>query len=120
MAQRARPPDDISPADFFTRWLGESVAADAERRRRLGETRAVLLFEVTGDGGGAYTVFVDRGAVRGEEGRVHDPDLEIEVDLPTWRRLNAGELSAPEAALRRRVKLRGDLFLAVKLHLILG
>ena len=42
------------------------------------------------------------------------------LDVETWRALNRGELSAPEAFLRRRVRLEGDHALAVKLHLILG
>lgn len=120
MSQHVRPPHDITPTEFFTRWLGASVASDPERRRKLADTRAVMVFELTGVGGGEFTVYVDGGTVRGEVGRPHEPDLEIEVDVETWRRLNAGELSAPEAALRRRVKLQGDLLLAIKLHLILG
>ena len=32
----------------------------------------------------------------------------------------AGSLSAPEAMVRRRLRLRGDLLLAIKLHFILG
>ena len=120
MSQRTRPPVDISAADFFTRWIGESVAGDAARRERLADTRAVMLFEVTGEGGGVFTVFVDGGTVRGERGRPQDPDLEVEVDVETWRRLNAGDLNAAEAALQRRVKLKGDPLPAIKLHLILG
>ena len=41
-------------------------------------------------------------------------------DVETWRELNRGALSAPEAVIRRRLKLRGDLLLAIKLHFILG
>ena len=50
---------------------------------------------------GAYTVYIQGGAVRGEAGRVDDPDLEIQIGVETWRKLNRGEISAPEAALRR-------------------
>jgi putative sterol carrier protein len=42
------------------------------------------------------------------------------VDVETWRALNRGELSAPEALLRRRLRISGNLVLALKLHLILG
>jgi len=40
--------------------------------------------------------------------------------VQTWRALNRGEISAPEALLRRRLKISGNLVLALKLHLILG
>jgi putative sterol carrier protein len=120
MRERSRPPDDISPAEFFTRWVPESVARDSERRARLGDTRASLVFELTGEQGGAFTVEIVSGEVRGLAGRTASPDLEVRVDLDTWRQLNRGELSAPEALLRRRIKLSGDFILALKLHLILG
>jgi len=118
--ERLVPPDDISPAEFFTRWIAEAVAADADRRRRLGETRARVLFELLGDEGGHYTVHIEDGVVRGRVGGDDAPDLHVRVDVETWRRLNRGELSAPEALLRRKVVLVGDWKLGLKLHLILG
>jgi putative sterol carrier protein len=54
------------------------------------------------------------------EGPPERSDLHVRLDVGTWRELNRGSLSAPEAMLRRRVKLRGDLLLAIKLHFILG
>ena len=120
MQHRPRPPDDITPHDFFTRWVPASVEADPDRRRRLGSTAAVLVFELTGEAAISYTLRVVEGVVLGEPGHAHEHDLHIRVDLETWRALNRGDISAPEALLRRRVHLRGDLILALKLHLILG
>jgi len=120
MKERARPPAQITPLEFFTRWAPEQVAADEERRRRIGEAEATLEFEITGDGGGFYTVRMEGGAVRGAEGPAEQADLRVRVDLATWRELNAGALSAPEALLRRRLHFHGNWLLAIKLHLILG
>lgn len=118
--QRAVPPEDISPAEFFTRWVPEAVASDPDRRARLGERPIALEFELEGEGGGLYGVYVRDGEVRGSIGAVETPDLHVRLDQETWRALNRGDLSAPEAFLRRRVHLRGNLLLAMKLHLILG
>jgi putative sterol carrier protein len=120
MRERAKPPDDISPLDFFTSWLPARVAEDHERRERLGDTEALLVFELHGEQGGTFTVQVMRGVLVGSVGRGGEPDLEVRVDLETWRALNRGELAAPEALLRRRVVLSGNLMLALKLHVILG
>jgi putative sterol carrier protein len=117
---RAIPPADIAPADFFTAWLPGVVRADAERRARLGDTRATLEFELLGDGGGRFHVQVEAGEVRGFVGASAAPDLVVRLDVGSWRELNAGTLSAPLALLRRRVHLSGNLVLAVKLHLIIG
>jgi putative sterol carrier protein len=117
---RARPPEDISPLEFFTRWIPSMVEADHERRSRLGDTCASLVFVLDGYEGGEFTLRVEAGRVAGHSGRADPPDLEVRVDLETWRSLNRGELSAPEALLRRRLRLSGDLLLALKLHIILG
>ncbi|MEN8183485.1 MAG: SCP2 sterol-binding domain-containing protein [Myxococcota bacterium] len=120
MKERARPPDDITPAEFFTRWVPAQVAGDAERRARLGGTHASIEFVLSGDPGGIFTLVVRDGEVRGFEGGDEAGDLRVRLDVETWRQLNSGSLSAPEAALRRKVRLQGNLLLAIKLHLILG
>ena len=47
-------------------------------------------------------------------------DLRLELDVTTWRALNDGTLSAPEAFLRRRLRVHGNFVLALKLQLIIG
>lgn len=118
--ERAKPPEDIPPEVFFTEWVPASVAADASRGRQLGTTQAEIVFALTGEGGGDFTLAIDAGTVVGRAGRAESADLVVTVDVPTWRGLNRGDLSAPEALLKRRVHLAGDFVLALKLHLILG
>ena len=122
MAERAQPPDDITPRDFFTRWVPAAVAEDESRRHRLGDTDASLLFVLgeSDESADCYTLEIADGSVSGREGRPDAPDLTVHVDVPTWRALNRGEISAPEALLRRRLRISGNLVLALKLHLILG
>jgi putative sterol carrier protein len=120
MPERPSPPDDIPPEEFFTRWLPGVVAADADRRARLGGAGCVLLFELEGDGGGLFHLCVREGAVEGYPGAPARADLSVRLDVATWRELNRGALSAPEAFLRRRVRLEGNLALALKLHFIIG
>jgi putative sterol carrier protein len=118
MPFRARPPDDITPLEFFTAWLPIQVEQDADRRARLGDTAACLVFEIID--AGTFTIEVAAGRVQGRAGGHGSPDLALRLDAETWRALNRGDVSAPEALLRRRVHLSGDLVLALKLHLILG
>lgn len=120
MSQRAKPPDDIAPEDFFLRWVPEAVAGDAQRRTRLGETRATIVFDLEGEGGGVFGVAIDAGVVEGFVGDREPVELRVRVDVATWRALNRGDISAPEALLRRRVHVHGSFLLALKLHLILG
>jgi putative sterol carrier protein len=117
---RAIPPPDIAPREFFERWLPWVVAHDEARRLQLGDTRATIVFELEGEGGGLFHVRIADRAVQGGAGEPEQCDLRVRVDLDSWRALNAGALSAPRAFLQRRVHLSGNLLLAVKLHLIIG
>lgn len=118
--ERAKPPVDITPADFFLLWVPGQVANDAERRAKLAETEATVQFDLTGAGGGRFTITISRGEVQGREGSAAEPDLRVELSVDTWRRLNAGEVSAPEAILKRDMRFTGSFLLGLKLHLLLG
>ena len=120
MPDRPVPPSEIAPLEFFTRWLPEVVARDPERQLRLGDTAATLQFDLVGDGGGSFLLHVAGGAVRGAPGPAETADLRLELDVATWRALNDGSLSAPEAFLRRRLRVHGSFLLALKLQLIIG
>ena len=118
--QRARPPENITPLEFFSQWVPAAVATDERRRRKLGTTEATIVFELEGADGGVFSVRVSGGEVRGQAGPEASPDLRVTLDIATWRELNRGTLAAPEALLRRRLRLEGDFVLGLKLHLILG
>jgi putative sterol carrier protein len=120
LSARATPPDDIRPEDFFMQWVPNAVSSDPSRRDRLGSHPHDLEFTLEGEGGGVFGVQIADGAVRGSVGPLEHADLRIRLDVATWRALNRGDLSAPEAFLRRRIHLKGNLLLAVKLHVILG
>jgi len=121
--QRARPPEDITPAEFFTRWVPDAVARDDERRRRFVGTHATVEFRISDTAAADDEVFaiaIVDGRVTGSAGPARDPALRVGVDLETWRALNRGDIAAPQALLSRRLVLEGDLVLGLKLHLILG
>ena len=120
MSDRFIPPDDITPAEFFTSWVPLAVARDPSRSARLGAAPHALEFTLEGEGGGVFGVHIADGAVRGSVGALEHADLRVRLDVETWRALNRGDMSAPEAFLKRRVHLKGSLILAVKLHVILG
>lgn len=118
--ERARPPDDITPTSFFLHWVPEAVALDPSRRAKLEGVDATVEFLLAGPGGGSFCIRIAQGRVEGRVGRPEAADLRVELEVETWRRLNRGEMSAPEAVLRRDLKFTGSFLLGLKLHLILG
>lgn len=121
--ERALPPDDITPHEFFTDWVPSAVANDASRRERLGETDATIEFRVEGyegEGGSVFAIRIAEGVVSATPGEASEPQLRVRVALETWRALNRGDTAAPQAILGRKLKLDGDFLLGLKLHLILS
>lgn len=118
MSERARPPDDIAPIDFFREWAPAAVHGDPDRLAKIAGLRARIQFEL--DGAGPYWLEIADGAVRGDAGRVAEPDLTLSTDVATWRQLNAGEVKAPMAVMKGRLRFTGSMYLALKIHFIIG
>ena len=118
--QRALPPDDLSPTEFFLEWVPRAVASDPSRSAKLAGVDATVEFTLVGEQGGVFSVRIVEGRVEGSVGAVDVADLRVELAVDTWRRLNRGDLSAPEAVLKRSLKFHGSFLLGLKLHLILG
>jgi putative sterol carrier protein len=121
--ERALPPEDITPHEFFTQWVPRAVASDRSRGERLGKTDATIEFRIEGyegEGGDVFAIRIAQGAVSAVAGEVADAHLRVSVGLETWRALNRGDTAAPQAVLSRKLKLDGDFLLGLKLHLILS
>ena len=120
MSDRARPPADIAPADFFRAWAPDAVHSDPDRRKKLDGLRARIQFDLAGEGGGLYWLEIADGEVRGGEGRLDEPDLLLNTDLETWRKLNAGDIKAPTAVMKGKLRFHGSMYLALRIHFIIG
>jgi putative sterol carrier protein len=120
VSDRARPPADIAPADFFQSWAPDAVRSDPERRKKLETLRARIQFDLAGDGGGLYWLEIGDGDVRGGEGALTEPDLVLKTDVTTWRELNAGEIKAPTAVMKGKLRFQGSMYLALRIHFIIG
>lgn len=122
MDARSRPPEDIAPLEFFSTWAPEAVAHDPARREKIEglEARIQFLLDGDGEGDGAYWLAIREGRVHGDAGRVVDPDVTLETDVQTWRDLNAGRIKAPTAVMKKRLRFRGSMYLALRIHFVIG
>ncbi len=81
---------------------------------------AVYQFELTGDGGGNFFVDVNDGAAVFEEGQNDNPNITITMAVDDFKQLIEGKLNAVSAFMTGKIKVKGDMSLAMKLQALLG
>jgi len=73
---------------------------------------AVFQFEITGDGGGNWTVAVKDGACEITEGTHDAPTTTLTMSGETWLAMVNGELNGMQAFMSGQLKVSGDIMLA--------
>ena len=121
MAERPKPPEDISPDDFYLKWLPEqSEAADPADKAKIKDINAVIQVVLTGEGGGEYIMELAGGDFKSSKGKADAPNLTITQAVPDWREINSGRLNPQMAFMSGKIKIAGDMSLAMKLGTIMG
>lgn len=80
---------------------------------------ALLQFSISGEGGGDWGVTIDDGNVTVVPGQVAKPQLIIKASAADALRLMYGELNPVGAFMTGKVKIVGDIALAMKLFELL-
>ncbi len=81
---------------------------------------AVFQFELSGDHGGKYWVKVADQAFEVNEGEAETPSITVLADAEDYLRMINGEISPMSAFMQGKVKVKGDMGLAMKLQGIFG
>lgn len=76
---------------------------------------ALLQFSLSGEGGGDWGVTIDDGKVTAVPGQLAKPQLIIKASAADALRLMHGELNPVGAFMTGRVKIVGDMALAMRL-----
>src|SRR5262245_33871255 len=70
-----------------------------------------ILYQLVGEGGGAWLVTVDDGSVRVADGSVaSEPDSIVRLEVATWRKLLSGELTPSESTRLGMTELEGPVY----------
>jgi len=94
--------DQLRPELVFQ---GLPMAFNSDAAKNL---RANYRFDITGDGGGTWTVKIVDGRCSVVDGSDGDTDWRLELDAGTWIDISTGELMGQEAFMLGRVTVEGD------------
>ena len=83
---------------------------------RGGDLKATIVFNLTGPGGGEWTVVIDGPECRSYAGRPERPSLELQATPADWVDLADGDLNPIWGFLSRRIRAKGNLLLSLKLE----
>ena len=91
-------------ADLVYRSLAYAIDPEWTRGHRFS-----VVYELVGEGGGAWRVDVDDGAVRVERGAGEDPDALVRIRYSDWLKLLSGELTPSDAMRLGKTEVEGKI-----------
>ncbi|GAB4529945.1 MAG: hypothetical protein Kow0063_07460 [Anaerolineae bacterium] len=100
----------MNPAEIFAQ-MPEAFLAD-----KAGNLRATFQFNLSGDEGGDWAVTVADGVCTVAEGQAEKPDVTVGMDAGDFVKMISGELQPVVAFMQGKIKLQGNMNMAMKLQ----
>ena len=76
---------------------------------------ATVQYDITGDQGGTWNAVIKDGACQVNSGAAASPNLTITMSSQDWLDMTGGKLSGQMAFMSGKLKLKGDMGLAMKI-----
>ncbi len=96
--------------DIFDKMPG---VFDADAAQGLS---AVFQFEITGDGGGNWSIIVKDGTCEIAEGSHDEPTVTLTMSAETWLGMINKEINGMQAFMGGQLKATGDIMLAQRIE----
>jgi putative sterol carrier protein len=103
-----------SPQEAFSR-----IEENFDAGKAAGVTGSVLM-DLTGEGGGQWTIEIADGAFELIEGAIESPTTTLTMSAEDYVGLANGTVNAMAAFMQGKIKLQGDMGLAMKFQSIFG
>lgn len=83
---------------------------------KIKDINATYQWDITGDGGGKWYAKFSDGNAEVAEGEAENADITITVSASDWVDIVNGKLNGQMAFLSGKIKIQGDMALAMKLQ----
>ena len=104
---------DLTATKIFGEDLPSSLEANADS---VTSVNAVYQFNIDGDNGGTWTVDLTKEKDFVSEGAADDPDCTVSMKEGDFVDMWEGKLPGPQAFMMGKLKIQGDMGLAMKLQ----
>ncbi len=83
-------------------------------------TNAVIQYDISGDGGGTWHAVIKDGACTVNQGPATSPNLTLSISAQDWTDMLSGKQSGQMLFMSGKLKVKGDMGLAMKLGSMLS
>jgi putative sterol carrier protein len=108
---------DKTPREIFEQDIRENMKANPAK---VKEINAVYAFVINGDTGGSWVVDLTKEGGEVREGAGDGANVTITCDADTFVKVATGKMPGPQAFMTGKLKIKGDMNLAMKLGKVLG
>lgn len=98
--------------------LFEQMAAKFDPKKAEG-VNAVVQFDLSGENGGQYWVKIADGKLESGQGLAENPKVTLKATGEDWLAVTSGTLNPMQAFMSGKIKIQGDMGLALKLQPLL-
>jgi putative sterol carrier protein len=85
------------------------------RADKAGTTNATIQYVISGDGGGTWHAVIQDGTCKVSAGAAASPALTVQMSGQDWLDMLSGKQSGQMLFMSGKLKLKGDMGLAMKL-----
>jgi putative sterol carrier protein len=85
------------------------------RADKAAGTTATVQYDISGEGGGTWHAVIKDGACVVKEGPATNPNLTLQMAAQDWIDMTTGKQSGQMLFMSGKLKLKGDMGLAMKL-----
>lgn len=108
---------ELTPKSIFEEMIPENINKDPAKAKSLN---AIYQFDITGDNGGTWTVDLQADPPAVKEGSAENPGCTITMADKDFVDLVSGKLNGQMAFMSGKIKIKGNIGLAMKLNKVIS